>query len=41
MTLQGPKIGKCSEPNSTIALEKVLWATDFVKNGYWAWKAQK
>ena len=25
----------------TIALEKVLWAIDFVKIGYWALKAQK
>ena len=41
MTLQGPKIGKCWELIGTIAIEKVLWAIDFVKIGYWAPKAQK
>ena len=41
MTLQGTKIGKCSDLIGKIALEKVLWAIDFVKIGYWAPKAQK
>ena len=36
MTLQGPKIGKCWELIDTINLEKVSWALDFVKIGYWA-----
>ena len=41
MTLQGPKIGKCSDLIGIIALEKVLWAIAFVKIGYWAPNAQK
>ena len=41
MTILGPKIGKCWELIGTIALEKVLWAIDFVKIGYWALKEQK
>ena len=36
MTLKGPKIGKCRELVDIIALEKVLWAIDFVKIGCWA-----
>ena len=34
MTILGLKIGKCWELIGTIALEKVLWAIDFVKVGY-------
>ena len=41
MTILGLKFGKCCELIGTIALEKVLWAMDFVKIGYWAPKAQK
>ena len=41
MTLQGPKIGKYLYLIGTINLEKVSWALDFVKIGYWAPKAQK
>ena len=41
MTLQGPKIGKCSDLIGIIALEKVVLATDFVKIDYWAPNAQK
>ena len=31
MTMQGPKMGKCWYLIGTIALEKVLWAIDFIK----------
>ena len=41
MTILGLKIGKYWELIGTIALEKVLWAIDFVKIGYWAPKAKK
>ena len=41
INILGLKIGKCWELIGKIALEKVLWAIDFVKIGYWAPKAQK
>ena len=41
MTLQGSKIGNYCELIDQINLEKVSWALDFVKIGYWAPKAQK
>ena len=41
MTPQDLKIGQCSDLIGKIALEKVLWAIDFVKIGYWAPNVQK
>ena len=41
MPFCGPKIGEYLELVVTITLEKVLWAREFVKIGYWAPKVQK
>ena len=40
MPFCGPKIGEYLELVVTITLEKVLWAIEFVKIGYWAPKEQ-
>ena len=40
MTVWPKKIYKCLELIGKIALEKVLWAIEFVKIGFWAPKEQ-